>query len=83
MIFKKNEVIELYGGKKYIVAETLNQDNNYYYCVFPVNKEETSVNANFLIITTVLENKNLFIKTVKGKQKSDLELIFKNKLKID
>lgn len=83
MIFKEKEVIELSGGKKYIVAKTLNQNNAWYYCLFEVNKEETQVKEDLRIITTVSENGNLFIKNVKGKLAEDLEIIFKEKLNID
>lgn len=83
MVFSKNEVIELFNKKKYIVVETLNQNNTYYYYICEVNAEESKLESNFRIITTVSENNNLFIKSVKGKQAEDLELIFKEKLKID
>ena len=83
MVFSKNEVIELFNRKKYIVVETLNQNNTYYYYICEVNSDESKLKSDFRIITTVSENNNLFIKSVKGKQAEDLELIFKEKLKID
>lgn len=83
MVFKEKEVIELSGGKKYIVAKTLNKDNCWYYCLLEVNKEETEVDTNIRIITTVSENGNVFIKNVKGKLADDLKLVFQEKLNID
>lgn len=83
MIFSKKEVIELSGGKKYIVADMHNQDNCWYYCLFEVNKEETEVSTELKIITTVSENGNIFIKNVKGKKATELEAIFKERLNID
>ena len=83
MVFKEKEVIELSGGKKYMVAKTLNQDNCWYYCLLEVNKEETEIKTDLRIITTVSENGNIFIKNVKGKLADDLEIIFKEKLNID
>ena len=83
MVFAKNEVLELFNGKKYIVVETINQNNIWYYYVCEVNNEENKIKEEFKIITTVSENGNLFIKTVKGKLQEKLELIFKEKLQID
>ncbi len=53
MVFKEKEVIELSGGKKYIVAKSINQDDCWYYGLFEVNKEETEVRTELRIITTV------------------------------
>lgn len=83
MVFKEREVIELSGGKKYMVAKTLNQNDCWYYCLMEVNKEETEVMPVLRIITTVTENGNIFVKNVKGQLAMDLELVFKEKLNID
>lgn len=83
MVFKEKEVIELSGGKKYIVAKTINQDDCWYYGLFEVNKEETEVTTDLRIITTVSENGNIFIKNVKGRLAQDLEVLFKKELNID
>lgn len=83
MVFKEKEVIELSGGKKYIVAKSINQDDCWYYGLFEVNTEETKVRTKLRIITTVSENGNIFIKNVKGKLAEELEIVFKEKLNID
>ncbi|MCH5167800.1 MAG: hypothetical protein J1F35_07965 [Erysipelotrichales bacterium] len=83
MIFAKKEVIELSGGEKYIVVDSLNEDNIWYYYICEVNKDETKLEDNFKIITTVSENGNLFIKTIKGDKYTTIEKIFKEKLQID
>lgn len=83
MIFTKKEVIELSGGKKYIVADTLEEKGIWYYYICEVNQEETNVKPYFKIITTINENGNLFVKTVKGELAKSLEEKFKNQLDID
>lgn len=83
MVFQENQVIELQEGKKHIVVSVLELEGTYYYYVCEVNKEETAVNPIFKIITTVTENDNVFIKTVKDDLANKLELLFKNKLEIE
>lgn len=83
MIFTKKEVIELSGGKKYIVADTLEEKGIWYYYICEVNQEETNVKPYFKIITTINENGNLFVKTVKGELAKSLEEKFKDQLDID
>lgn len=83
MVFRENEVIELDGGKKYIVVYVLEHEGSYYYYVCEVNQEETSINPVFKIITTVKENSNVFVKTVKDELANELELEFKEKLNIE
>jgi len=83
MIFSNNEVIELSGGKKYIVVDSLKNENIWYYYLCEVNEEETKIHENFKIITTINENGNLFVKTIKDALKDSLEIEFKKRLKID
>lgn len=77
MYFSKNEIIELSGGMKYIIVETTKYDDQYYYYIAEVDNEETKVEPNFRIITTVYENGNLFVKSVKGELTDTLTSIFK------
>ena len=83
MIFKEKEVIELSGGKKYIVAKVINRDDCWYYGLFEVNNAETKVYTDLRIITTVSENGNIFIKNVKGKLAEELETQLKKELNND
>lgn len=83
MIFSKREVIELSGGKKYIVVEALKEKGTWYYYLCEVNNEETKVKSNFKIITTINENGKLFVKTVSDEHAIYLEKKFKTKLNID
>ncbi len=83
MIFKEKEVIELSGGKKYIVAKVISRDDCWYYGLFEVNNAETEVYTDLRIITTVSENGNIFIKNVKGKLAEELETQLKKELNID
>lgn len=83
MIFTKKEVIELSGGKKYIVVDALEEKGIWYYYLCEVNNKETKVKPYFKIITTINENGNLFVKTVKDELASSLETKFKERLKID
>lgn len=83
MIFAIKEVIELSGGKKYIVVDALEEKGTWYYYLCEVNQEENKVKSYFKIITTINENGHLFVKTVKDELAKTLEEKFKNKLKID
>ena len=83
MVFKEKEVIELENGKKFIVVDTLKEANTWYYYLCEVNEEETKVQKNFRVITTVFENGNYFIKNIKGDLLVSIEKIFKEKLQID
>lgn len=83
MVFKEKEVIELTGGKKYMVAKAINKDDCWYYGLLEVNKEETEINTTVRIITTISENGNIFIKNVKGQLAEDLKTIVKEELNID
>ena len=83
MIFSKKEVIELSGGKKYIVVDAMQEKGIWYYYLCEVNEKGDKVNPYFKIITTINENGNLFVKTVKEELASVLESKFKNRLNID
>lgn len=83
MIFTKKEVIELSGGKKYIVVDSLEEKGTWYYYLCEVNNKETKVNPYHKIITTINENGNLFVKTVKDELEKSLEAKFKDRLNID
>lgn len=83
MIFTKKEVIELSGGKKYIVVDALEEKGTWYYYLYEVNNRETKVMPYSKVITTINENGNVFVKTVKGELEKSLETKFKNKLNID
>lgn len=83
MIFSNKEVIELSGGKKYIVVDSIKDNNDWYYYICEINQEETKVSSNFKIIKTVNENGNLFVKTVKDELATRLEMEFKEKLEIE
>lgn len=79
MIFKVNEIIELSGGTKHIVVDYTEYNNQYYYYVCEVNKEETNVIPTFKVITTVNENGCLFVKTIKDDLEKILINVFKSK----
>lgn len=83
MVFKNKEVIELSGGKKYIVVDTMNIDDVWYYYLCEISDNEKKVKNNFRTITTVEENGHIFVKSVKGNRSKDIEAKFKEKLKID
>lgn len=83
MIFTKKEVIELSGGKKYIVVDSLEEKGIWYYYLCEVNDDEKKVNPYYKIITTINENGKLFVKTVKDDLEKSLETKFKNRLNID
>ena len=83
MFFAKNEIIELSGGKKHIIVDTTELDGNYYYYVCEVNNAETKVIPTFKVITTISENGNLFVKTIKDDLATKLVTIFKEKLNIN
>lgn len=83
MIFTKKEVIELSGGKKYIVVDALEDQGIWYYYLCEVNDKETKVNPYYKIITTINENGKLFVKTVKNELANSLENKFKDRLEID
>ena len=82
MFFSKNEVIELAHGKKHIVLDVTKYEGKYYYYVVEVTQDEQDVTNNFKVITTVSENGNLFVKTVKDYILDDLVRIFKKNLNI-
>jgi hypothetical protein len=82
MFFSKNEVIELAHGKKYIVLDTTKFEGKYYYYVVELTGDEKNITNNFKVITTVSENGNLFVKTVKDDLYEDLVKIFKKNLNI-
>lgn len=82
MYFAKDEIIELSGGKKHIILETTKYNDNYYYYVCEVTKDENELIENYNIITTITENGNLFVKTIKDDLAIELEKIFKEKLGI-
>ncbi len=82
MYFAKNEIIELSGGQKHIVVDTTQLDGVYYYYVCEINASETDILNNYHIITTVMENNILFVKTIKGDLEKKLEKVFQEKLHI-
>ena len=83
MFFNKNEIIELAGGKKHLVVDTTKLKGNYYYFVCEVNSKETEIVPTFKVITTVSENGNLFIKTIKDDLENELTAIFKENLNLN
>lgn len=83
MFFAKDEIIELSGGKKHIIVDTTEFDGKYYYYVCEVNSAETKVIPTFKIITTINENGNLFVKTIKNDLATKLTTVFKEKLNIN
>lgn len=82
MIFSKNEVIELSGGKKYMIVDTMKYEDIWYYYLCEVDNSEKKVNGVFKIITTINENDNLFVKTIKDERANMLEFEFKKRLNI-
>lgn len=83
MYFSKNEIIELNGGSKHIVVETTKYEEQYYYYIAEVDNKETKVKSKFRIITTVYENGNLFVKSVKGELAETLNNIFEELLNVE
>ena len=79
MIFNVNEIIELSGGKKHIIVDYTLYNDQYYYYVCEVNKEETNALPVFKVITTVNENGSLFVKTIKDDLEKMLINVFKSK----
>lgn len=82
MFFAKNEIIELAHGKKHIVLDVTKYEGKYYYYVAEITDDEQNVTEKFKVITTVSENGNLFVKTVKDDLYDDLVKIFKKNLNI-
>ena len=82
MFFAKNEIIELAHGKKHIVLDVTKYEGKYYYYVVEVTQDEQDVTENFKVITTVSENGNLFVKSVKDDLSDILVKIFKKNLNI-
>ena len=82
MFFDKNEIIELANGTKHIVVDLLKYENDYFYYVCEVSKDESKVLNDFKIIRTETENGNLFVRTVKGEIFDKILLLFKERLKI-
>ncbi len=82
MFFAKNEIIELAHGKKHIVLDVTKYEGKYYYYVVEVTQDEQDVTNNFKVITTVSENGNLFVKTIKDDLFDVLVKIFKKNLNI-
>lgn len=79
MYFAKDEVIELYNGKKHIVVDTLSYEGIYYYYVCEVIDEQ--VIDNIKVITTKSENGQLFIKTITGPLEEKLKAMFEKNIK--
>ena len=82
MFFAKNEIIELAHGKKHMVLDTTKYEGKYYYYVAEISENEREVTENFKVITTVSENGNLFVKTIKDDLSDVLVKIFKKNLNI-
>lgn len=82
MFFAKNEIVELAGGKKYIIVETTEYKEKYYYYICEVTEDEQDVKDEYKVITTVSENGSLFVKTIKDELEPILTDIFKKKLEI-
>lgn len=80
MIFSKNEIIELFGGKKYLVVSVINYENTFYYYICEITHEEDKVKDNFKIITAIYENGNFFVKTLKSPLKEKISAIFEAQL---
>lgn len=79
MDFKKNEIIVLGSGIKHIIVDTTEYENRYYYYVAEVNEEEETVKDNIEVITTITENGNIFVKSVRGELEKTLMNMFKEK----
>lgn len=63
MVFEKNEVIELSGGKKYIVIDCLEKNYKWYYYLLEITDDDDIV-GNKITITTTRENEKLYIQTL-------------------
>ena len=63
MLFKKNEIIELSGGKKHLIVDTLQFEGTNYYYVCEVVNDESSIVPNFKVIN--LEEKSQIDKNKK------------------
>ena len=83
MLFKKNEIIELSGGKKHIIVDTTQLEGKYYYYVCEVQEDESEIIPNFRVIMTINENGRLFVKTVKDDLADKLTVMFKENLNLN
>ena len=83
MYFKKNEIIELSGGKKHLIVDTLQFEGTNYYYVCEVVNGESSIVPNFKVIKTIEENGNIFVKTIKDELSNKLTAMFKENLNIN
>ena len=83
MLFKKNEIIELSGGKKHIIVDTTQLEGKYYYYVCEVVEDESEIVPNFRVIMTINENGRLFVKTVKDDLADKLTGMFKENLNLN
>lgn len=63
MVFERNEIIELSGGKRYIVTDMMEDNYKWYYYLLELDEFDNLI-GNDKVITTTLENGRLFIKTV-------------------
>ena len=65
-----------------MVLDTTKYEGKYYYYVVEVTQDEQDITDNFKVITTVSENGNLFVKTIKDDLYDILVKIFKKNLNI-
>lgn len=56
MKLEVDKVIELASGKKYLVIETVNNNNVDYYYIAELNKEEDDIIENYKIVCVVEES---------------------------
>ncbi len=82
MVFSVKNVIELSGGKKYIVADTLEINNIWYYYLYEIDSEEKIIKDVKRIITTVSENNNILVKSINGTLATEIETKFKERQNI-
>lgn len=71
-----DDIIELVNGKKYIVVDKLEENDNWYYYVYEVNNN--TVLDNSMIIEIEMKNGKMVITQT---SKKDLEKIFKARIK--
>lgn len=61
MYFAKDEIITLNDKKKYLILDTSLIDDNVYYKIREVNKQETEVIGKDLYITTINQDGKIYI----------------------
>ena len=69
MILEVNRVITLGNDEKYLIIETIeNQEKEYYY-IAEVNQTETDIKDNYKIVTVNTIDGNLFVEEITGEEK--------------